>query len=175
MSIFGAGEGAGAFAFGAEMAGGVAIVDGDDGAVAVGERPDFGELGDVAGNPSKHAVGDELEAGRTPSLAACFRLGFQLIHVAGGVAVALGFPPGAPPSMIEGVVEGASEDEWRPQGLAGVSKRPPLASKQAAKRMKIVLAEIAGRRRSLELAVEVEGATNEAHRGHAEAVPMNGF
>ncbi len=52
--------------FVAEMAGGVAVVDHDDRAVALGEVADRVELGDVAVHREDAVGGDHLDAARRP-------------------------------------------------------------------------------------------------------------
>ena len=71
----------------AEMAGGVAVVDQHQRIVAVGERADVGELGDIAVH-REHAVGrDQLEA--RPVGCGLLQPVLELVHVGIGEAVAV--------------------------------------------------------------------------------------
>ena len=76
-----------AAAGGSHEAGGVALVDEDEGAVLVGEVADLGEGGDVAVHGEDAVGGDHLEA--RAGVGCLDELGLEVVHVHVGVAEAL--------------------------------------------------------------------------------------
>ncbi len=87
----------------ADEAGGVAVIDQDEGIIGVRQFPDFAELGEIAIH-GKHAVGDDHDAAlglipREP------QLGLQIRHIAVGIAIA-GRPAQAHAINNRGMVQG---------------------------------------------------------------------
>ncbi len=114
----------------AEMPVRMAVVDHDEGAVALGEVANFGKLRHVAVHGEDAVGGDQLEA-RAVSFR-LLQLRFEIAHVGVGEAIALRL---AETDAVDdrGVVQ-ASEITASSAESSG-SKTPPFASKQAAKRI----------------------------------------
>jgi len=72
-----------------EEAGGMAVIEVDDGAVLLGEGMDAGEVGDGAVH-GEDAIGGDHDVASF-GFGGCFELGFEVGEVVVGVAVALGF------------------------------------------------------------------------------------
>ena len=114
----------------AEMAGGMAIVDHDESAIALGKVADRRKIGDDAVHGKDAVGGDQFEA-RAITVGG-LELIFERIHVAVGKAVALGL---AKPDAVNdrGVVETVGDN--RVVGPEQRFEQAPLASKQAANKM----------------------------------------
>ena len=147
----------------AEMPVRMAIVDHDEGAVALGEVADLAELRDVAVHREDAVGGDELEA-RAVGLR-LLQLRFEIVHVGIGEAVAFRL---AEPDAVDdrGVVERVGDD--RVLGLEQRLEHAAIGVEAGGEEDRVVLAEPA-RDPLLELAVQRLRAADEAHRGHAEA------
>ena len=146
-----------------EEAGGVAVVDHDQGVVLVGQRPDVLQLRDVAVH-REGAVGgdDDVASAVGPGL---LQLGLQIGHVRVGEAVALGL---AQPNAVDdrGVVQAVRDD-----GVLGPEQRLEDAAvgvEGGGEQDGVLEAEIVGDG-LFELLVDLERAADEAHRGGAGA------
>ena len=64
----------------------MAVIDQDERVIGIRQFPDFAELGEIAIH-GKHAVGDDHDAALVFA-AGLFQLGFEVRHVAIGVAIA---------------------------------------------------------------------------------------
>ena len=90
-----------------DEAGGVAVIHHDQGVMAVGQRADLAQLGEIAIH-REYAIGDDDDAAGT-ALARRLQLGFEVVHVAIGEAEALRL--GEPDAVDDrGVVQGIGDD-----------------------------------------------------------------
>jgi hypothetical protein len=142
------------------------IVDHDQRLEAVGQRPDVGQLGEIAVH-REHPVGGDHDApgaGRARRL----ELGFEVVHVAVGEAEAFRL---AQPYAVDdrGVVEGVRNHRvvLAQQRL----EQPAVGLEARGIEDRVFLPDISCDR-PLEFAVEIGRAADEADRRHAEAVAV---
>ena len=153
--------GIGAATLRTEEARGVAVVDHDQGAVFVGQRPDVLQLRDIAVH-REGAVGgdDDLARAVRPGL---FQLGLEVVHVRVGEAVALGL---AQPDAVDdrGVVQAVGDD-----GVLGPEQGfedAAVGVKGGREQDRVLEAEIVGDG-ALQLLVDLQRTADEADRGRA--------
>ena len=137
------------------------VVDHDQGAVFVGQRPDVLQPGDIAVH-REGAVGgdDDLARAVGPGL---FQLGLEVVHVGVGETVALGF---AQPHAVDdrGMVQAVGDD-----GVLGPEQRLEDAAvgvEGGGEQDRVLKAEIVGDG-AFQLLVDLQRAADEAHRGRA--------
>jgi hypothetical protein len=141
----------------------MAVVDHDHRAVFVGEVADAPRLAMMPSIENTPSVAISLKRAAFGLLEFFLQVG----HVVVGVAEALGL--GEPtPSMIEAWF--SASEMTASSSPSSVSKRPPLASKQAVEDGVLHARESA--RAAFELLVLLLRAADEAHRRHAVAVAV---
>ncbi len=152
---------------GTHEAHGVAVVHHDHGAVFLRQVADRAELGDVAVH-AEHAIRHhQLEPGASGIRG--LELGLQIRHVGVGVAEALGL------AEADAVDDGSVVQRIADDGvlLAHQAFEDGAVGIEAARVQLGVLEAQEGGQLLLQLPVDVLGAADEAHRGHAEAVPIH--
>ena len=143
-------------------AGGVRIVDHDEGVVLLGEVADRAEPGDVAVHAEDAVGGDHADPGALRRLQRLLEVG----HVGVGVAMAVGLAE-ADAVDDRGVVQGVADD--RALLVEERLEEPRVGVEARGVEDRVVHPEEAGDA-LLELLVDVLRAADEAHRRHAEAV-----
>ena len=149
-----------------DEAGGVAIIDHDQRVIRIGKFANVAKLGKVAVH-REHAIGDDDDAAGT-AFPGCLHLGLEVIHVAIGEAEAPGL--GEPDAVDDrGMVQGIRDDGilLAEQGF----EYGAIGIETGSKQDRVIHAKII-RDAALERQVQIGGAADEAHRGHAEAVAV---